>query len=143
MWSVGVDEERKGVLTGSYTPAPGQTMSADPNSFSATSNIRSSCGQSVTSVCWKTALGLPFWWASTTSFASGRSARSAKMTLQPLLRRSFAKQRLMPAPEPVTIAVLPWTLGSAILSVVWSVADTITFYAMRKLLYLKVHERIV
>lgn len=41
--------------TGSKTPAPGQTISAPPNSFVATWNMRSRWCHSRTSVCWKTA----------------------------------------------------------------------------------------
>ena len=54
VWGAG---ERQGVrrCTGSYTPAPGQTISAPPNSLLATWNMRSRCCQSRTSVCWKTA----------------------------------------------------------------------------------------
>lgn len=42
---------RKDELTGSYTPAPGQTTSTSPSSFSATVNMRSSWFHSRTSVC--------------------------------------------------------------------------------------------
>jgi hypothetical protein len=86
-------------------------MSAPPKWLIATSNILSSCAQSVTSVFWKTAIA-PLEvaeYCETTAFASGRRARSAKTTLHPFSRRSFAKQRLMPEPAPVTIAVLPST----------------------------------
>ena len=87
-------------LTGSYTPAPGQTISAPPNSLSATENISPSCCQSLTSVFWNTALAGDrdaFWCPETSSWASGRSARSAKTTLHCLLRRTRAKERLRPA----------------------------------------------
>lgn len=86
-------------------------MSAPPNWLIATSNILSSCAQSVTSVFWKTAFA-PVdvaEYCETTASASGRRARSAKTTLQPFSRRSFAKQRLMPEPAPVTIAAFPST----------------------------------
>jgi hypothetical protein len=41
--------------------------------------------------------------------ASGRRAMSAMTTLQPFERRSFAKQKLIPEPAPVIIAVFPST----------------------------------
>ena len=86
-------------------------MSAPPKCSMATANIRSSCAQSVTSVCWNTAFA-PLevrGYFDTTASASGRRARSAKTTLQPLSRSLMAKQRLMPEPAPVTMAVLPVT----------------------------------
>lgn len=82
--------------TGSNTPAPGQTISISPNSFSATSNILSSCAQTVTFVSWKTAREVfPAYW-STKAWASGRRARSAIRTLHPFSSSCFAKLRLIP-----------------------------------------------
>lgn len=113
------------MVTGSKMPAPGQTISAPPNSLLATSNRRSRCRQLVTSVCWNTALasdGEPRECLETSSSASGRSFRSAKITLQRLCNRALANARLMPGksvsihlswesvlpePAPVTMAVLP------------------------------------
>ena len=86
-------------LTGSKIPAPGQTMSAPPNSLLATWNICSNCSQSLTSVFWKIALPEVcdgFECLETTSWASERRARSANITLQRLLRRRVANERLIP-----------------------------------------------
>lgn len=73
-------------------------MSTPPNSLLATSNIRSNCAHSVTSVFRKTARGVvPTSWYRSSSFcASGRRDRSAMRTLQPRERRRAAKEKFMP-----------------------------------------------
>jgi len=96
-------------------PAPGHTMSTCPNSCIPTSNMRSSCGQSVTSVLRKTARGFPcsfVLYPLTSCSASGRSERSAIRTEQPWLRSKAAKEKLIPDPAPVTMALLPLTLNA-------------------------------
>jgi hypothetical protein len=94
-------------------------MSAPPKCAIATSNILSSCSQSVTSVLWKTAFapGDVEGYCETRASASGRRARSAITTLQPFERRIFAKEKLMPEPAPVMIAVLPSTFMAIVLVV--------------------------
>lgn len=88
--------------TGSNTPAPGTTISAFSNWFSATSNNVASWSHLVTSVWTNTAFASlsPVLYSSTTTFASGLNARSAKITLQPLLKSSLANDRFMPEPAP-------------------------------------------
>jgi hypothetical protein len=94
-------------------------MSAPPKFSIATSNILSSCAQSVTSVFWKTAFAPEDveGYCETRASASGRRARSAIRTLQPFERRSFAKQKLMPEPAPVMTAVFPCTFIAIVLVV--------------------------
>jgi len=94
-------------------------MSAPPKCSIATSNILSSCAQSVTSVFWKMAFAPEDveGYCETRASASGRRARSAMRTLQPFERRSFAKQKLMPEPAPVMIAVFPCTFIAIVLVV--------------------------
>lgn len=92
----------------SKTPAPGHTMSMEPNTDPAASMAAASCDQDVTSHFWNTARAL---WEyevvssvevdldaveATKSWASGRRLRSAMRTLQPLATRALAKQRLIP-----------------------------------------------
>jgi hypothetical protein len=82
----------------SHIPAPGHTTSTPPNSRAATSNMRSSCAHSVTSVSTNTAFGDAVY-CSSSFFASGRSPKSAISTLQPFDSSSAAKEKLMPSPE--------------------------------------------
>ena len=71
-----------------------------PNASSAEVNIRSKCVHWLTSVLWNIALpAVPSFGRrciATTSFASGRRAKSAKSTLHPRDKRRFAKQKFIP-----------------------------------------------
>jgi hypothetical protein len=93
-------------------------MSAPPKCSVATANILSSWAQSRTSVFWKTALGVfevfepVSGYRDTNCSASGLRAKSASITLHPLLSSNSAKQKLIPEPAPVMIAVLPSTFSA-------------------------------